>query len=485
MKRILKYCMTTLPALGLLFTAAADGLEGKAAVLRNGDRLSVRFPLGGCESGITANEQLTITPVVVNGTNRVALPPVVFTGRIREKVNLRRERLHGTPALPDGTYTQIVLRGSRKERSANTETYTANIPYEPWMAGGQLLLYRNLVGCGGHSMSLAPLAVAQIAVPVRPHLSFLIPVDEPPKRRSEQITAVVHFPQGRSVLLRDFADNSRQLARIDSLTLRLQDNDSLTIETVYLKGYASPEDTYAFNTRLSANRARTLRNYLENRFGLAEAEFTVATEPEDWDSLRRWVVLSDLPARDEVLAVIDTTPNPDARDARIRSIDNGKTYLFLLNEVYPQLRRVDYRIGYLLPAFTLDQSRRLLDTHPEWLSLTEMCRVAESYPIDSPERAHACAVALEYHPDDPCACNNMAMLALYEGDRTMARRCLERCGDDPRVQNNLGVLCLLEGDPVEARNCFSIAAQNGSEEAAFNLSHFRDLGTDLWISDVQ
>lgn len=83
--------------------------------------------------------------------------------------------------------------------------------------------------------------------------------------------------------------------------------------------------------------------------GLDSAVFITATEPEDWDSLRRWVVLSDLPARNEVLAVIDTVSDPDARDAGIRQIDNGATYLRLLHEVYPQLRRVDYRISYTLP----------------------------------------------------------------------------------------------------------------------------------------
>lgn len=136
-----------------------------------------------------------------------------------------------------------------------------------------------------------PLVAAEIAPAVQPRLSFLVPTDEP-KRRSEQITAVIHFPQGRSVLLRGFADNSSQLARIDSLTARLLGNDGLSIENVYLKGYASPEDTYPYNTRLSANRVRSIRNYLQENFGLDSAVFITATEPEDWDSLRRWVVLS-------------------------------------------------------------------------------------------------------------------------------------------------------------------------------------------------
>lgn len=342
------------------------------------------------------------------------------------------------------------------------------------MAGARIVLYRDLEGCAQHRTALPPLVAAEIAPAVQPRLSFLVPADEP-KRRSEQITAVIHFPQGRSVLLRGFADNSSQLARIDSLTARLLGNDGLSIENVYLKGYASPEDTYPYNTRLSANRVRSIRNYLQENFGLDSAVFITATEPEDWDSLRRWVVLSDLPARNEVLAVIDTVSDPDARDAGIRQIDNGATYLRLLHEVYPQLRRVDYRISYTLPPFTVGQSRELIDSRPEWLSLGEMCRLAEFYPVDSPERAYVCATALEFYPDDPYACNNMAALALRCGDIQTARQCLNRCAGNPCTLNNLGILCLIDGDSEKARYCFSLAAEDGSGEAAYNLAHFDEL----------
>lgn len=477
MKRNIKYRTSGMLAACLFLTAAAYAREGKPPVFRDGDRLRVELTLGTGGMDISANEQLILTPVVTDGENRMPLAPVVFTGRIRQKADERRERIYGTPAIPGGASGNVVLR-DRKHASAATFAYAGDVPYEPWMAGGNLVLCRDLKGCAGHSRSLPPLVVGRIAVPVQPHLTFLVPRDEPVKRRSEQITAVVHFPQGRSVLLRGFADNRRQLQRIDSLTARLQENDSLTIENVYLKGYASPEDTYAYNTKLSANRVASIRKYLHERFAIPESDFTTATEPEDWDSLRRWVVVSDLPARNEVLAVIDTVSDPDARDAAIWKIDNGATYLRLLHDVYPQLRRVDYRVGYMLPGFTLEQSRRLIETHPEWMSLAEMCRLAASYPEDSPERAYACAVAMEYYPDDPCACNNMAILALRQGDMQTARHCLGRCADDPRALNNMGVLCLVDGDREKAHYCFALAAENGSAEAAYNLAYFDDLTCD-------
>ena len=466
--------MWGLLAVCLTVTVHSFGREEKPVARRDGEYLVVELPLGTDGNPLSANEQLTVTPVVVNGGHRMQFAPVVWTGRIRQKVNLRRERLYGTPVTDESAYSEIIVRNRRKQH-ADSLFYTGRVPYREWMAGGRVVLERRLSGCAGHTVELQTLAVASVPAALHPRLSFVVPAFEPEKRRSEQITAVVHFPQGRSVLLRDFADNRHQLARIDSLTGGLLSTDSLTIESVFLKGYASPEDTYAYNTRLSANRVRSLRNYLVQRFGLAETIFRTATEPEDWDSLRRWVFASELPVREDVLAAIDATADPDARDAAIWRIDDGKTYLDLLRRVYPQLRRVDYRIAYLLPAFTVDQSRELISSRPEWLSVGELCRLAETYPIDSPERAYVCAVAMAYYPDDPCACNNMATLALRRGDVQTARQCLDRVADDPLVQNNLGVLCLIDGDREKARRCFALAARNGSEEGAYNLEHLDEL----------
>ena len=194
--------------------------------------------------------------------------------------------------------------------------------------------------------------------------------------------------------------------------------------------------------------------------------------------LRRWVVLSDLPARNEVLAVIDTVSDPDARDAGIRQIDNGATYLRLLREVYPQLRRVDYRISYTLPPFTVGQSRELIDSCPEWLSLGENVPAGGILSRRLTRKSLCLRNRAGVYPDDPYACNNMAALALRCGDIQTARQCLNRCAGDPCTLNNLGILCLIDGDSEKARYSFSLAAEDGSGEAAYNLAHFDELSCE-------
>ncbi len=43
---------------------------------------------------------------------------------------------------------------------------------------------------------------------------------------------------------------------------------------------------------------------------------------------------------------------------------------------------------------------------------------------------------------------------------------------------NLGILCLIDGDSEKARYCFSLAAEDGSGEAAYNLAHFDELSCE-------
>ena len=162
---------------------------------------------------MTGARSIWFSPLLTTGENQILLAPVIFTGRIRGRVNERRERLYGIPAVSEGVFSNTVIRRSRKNPSANAVLFEGDIPYEPWMAGARVVLYRDLEGCAQHRTALPPLVAAEIAPSVQPRLSFLVPADEP-KRRSEQITAVIHFPQGRSVLLRGFAGKSSQLARI-------------------------------------------------------------------------------------------------------------------------------------------------------------------------------------------------------------------------------------------------------------------------------
>lgn len=77
-----------------------------------------------------------------------------------------------------------------------------------------------------------------------------------------------------------------------------------TITGVSIKGYASPEGSYANNERLAKGRSEALLAYVRERYGLDGADTEASYEAEDWQGLEARVERSSMPAREALLDVI-------------------------------------------------------------------------------------------------------------------------------------------------------------------------------------
>lgn len=435
---------------------------------REGDSLRLRFTADYSGMHISSQEQLVLQPLLVRRTDTVEWPAVLLTGYKRMKANHRKEAL-GYPNETPPPYERII----RVEHNRNGRIhYEAAIPFEPWMTGAQAELTAGLSGCADCRQQLAslPLGTAAQETPdYAPQVMFIVPEAEAIKKRTEKGEAYLTFPQGQSVILAGMGDNAGELRKLDTLIGEVVTDSNCDCQGIELIGYASPEGNYAYNTRLSEARARSLKTHLEKKHTGARCPFSSEGRSEDWDGVRRWVEQSSLPYREEVTGIIRNVQNPDARDARIRQLDNGATYRVLLEEAYPPLRRVDCILHYTVVPFTPEEGRKVWRTAPQQLSLNELFLIAETYPTGSREFNEVFETAARYYPDNVTANNNAAAAALLEGNLQKARRYLDRVKDAPEAQNNRGVWLLMEGSLPEAEACFEKAKAYGSREAESNL----------------
>ena len=113
----------------------------------------------------------------------------------------------------------------------------------------------------------------------------------------------------------------------------------------------------------------------------------------------------------KVLDIIEQTPVPDERDAKIKTIDGGKIYNALLKEVYPQLRLVEYTVSYTVVPFSVEQGREIIHTCPDKMNHYEMFQVADSYGKGSDEYNKIIRMIADRFPDDRIANNNAAIVA--------------------------------------------------------------------------
>ena len=77
--------------------------------------------------------------------------------------------------------------------------------------------------------------------------------------------------------------------------------------------------------------------------------------------------------RSEILGMIDSRLDPDAKEAKIKRT-YPEEYRFLLQNCYPALRHTDYRIDYTIRSFSdVEEIKRIMQTQPQklfWLRLT-------------------------------------------------------------------------------------------------------------------
>ena len=148
----------------------------------------------------------------------------------------------------------------------------------------------------------------------------------------------------------------------------------------------------------------------------------------------------------------------------------GRTYKYLMQRYFPQLRRSDYRIEYTVPEFDLDYGREMLEHQPGMLSHYELYTIAFSgYPLGSPMFNKVFYTARTLFPTDRVSQFNLGAVHLLEGKVKEAAGLLEWFKDDPLAWNNLGVLYMMQGRYEESHAYLNRAIGSGNREAVENL----------------
>ena len=420
MKRICIYV-----ALGVLgaFSAHAQEINIGHTVARkvSDDKVEVSFNMDCSTLRLPSRRQMIITPLIISRSENdtLALPSVCIAGRNRYRMNKRKERLYGKEhgKAPAGGEGQEMIRFNRK-RDMLLE-YNETVPAQEWMSGARVEIFRELQGCAGCGEALGNAPVAELPLfkeeVERPNLQIMLAQAEE-KRRSFTRSAYVNFKVNQSALLADYMNNPAELAKIYSSIDSIRADDNYCIARIRIVGYSSPEGNYAANARLSEQRAKALEQNLKHAYQLDDSMIDCRSVPENWEGLAAWLREYRPSYMQKVLDIIGQTPEPDARDAKIKAIDGGKIYNALLQEVYPKLRLVEYTVSYTVVPFSVEQGREIIKTRPDKMNHNEMYQVAVSYGKGSDEYNRIIRMIAARFPGDRIANNNAAIVAWEMGD---------------------------------------------------------------------
>ena len=430
MKRICIYV-----ALGVLgaFSAHAQEINIGQTVARkiSDDKVEVSFSMDCSTLRLPSRRQMVITPLIISRSesDTLALPSVCIAGRNRYRMNKRKERLYGkeygkAPVAGEG---QEMIRFNRK-RDMLLE-YNETVPAQEWMSGARVEIFRELQGCAGCGEALGNAPVAELPLfkeeVERPNLQIMVAQAEE-KRRSFTRSAYLNFKVNQSALLADYMNNPVELAKIYSSIDSIREDNNYRIARIEIVGYSSPEGSYAAHARLSEQRAKALEQNLKHAYQLDDSMIDCRSVPENWEGLAAWLREYRPSYMQKVLDIIGQTPEPDARDAKIKAIDGGKIYNALLQEVYPKLRLVEYTVSYTVVPFSVEQGREIIKTRPDKMNHNEMYQVAASYGEGSDEYNRIIRMIAARFPGDRIANNNAAIVAWETGDYDAMRVYLKR-----------------------------------------------------------
>ena len=119
---------------------------------------------------------------------------------------------------------------------------------------------------------------------------------------------------------------------------------------VWIGGSASPEGPAGWNRSLGQRRADALVRLIGDQTGLSEEWFRTDSLGEDWTSFERMLAASrHIPKRDEVLEILRSTPDNEARKRKISDLDSGQTWQQIIREFFPPLRNARMVIVYQRP----------------------------------------------------------------------------------------------------------------------------------------
>lgn len=440
------FCMAAF-ATSALAQANSDTLRVvESNVSRVGEDVIVDMKLDLSHIEVGRNRTLVYRPLLMKEDSVAELTPIIVNGRVRHIQYQRLERAEDFP-------NEIEIR--RENGTEQTLDYHARVPFIDWMNKSEVVMVCDLCGCGWESLqndrsSLFP--VNLVHEPVVPAVLYITPLAEV-KVREKSGSAYLDFPVNQTVIRPDYRRNSTELAAIDATIQSVEDDPNATITKVTIKGYASPEGSYANNQRLAEGRSNALLEYVKKLHDFGDAEFSVSSEPEDWEGLEKRIESSSIADKEEWLAIIrDSEPaDLDRKEWKLKQLP---TYREVLNTIYPALRHSDYTVEYHIRNFTTDEAREMLYKDPSQLSLEEMYRVAQTYEVGSESYNEVFEIAVRLYPDDPISNLNAANTALLNRNATAARRYLTKAAEGPEKRLAEGVASWLEGDTDQARSIF-------------------------------
>lgn len=234
------------------------------------------------------------------------------------------------------------------------------------------------------------------------------------------------------------------------------------LQSIEVSAYASPDGRYDFNEKLAEKRQDVSEKYLNKELKKIKMDADVDTRftAEDWDGFQELVSKSNLQDKDVILRVLSMYQDPEEREQQIRNMSS--VFTEIADGIMPELRRARLIVNYEVIGRSDERILAQFQEDASQLSIEELLYGANVLVEDNATRTKWNEKAIQLYPSDYRAYNNMAQMAIMNGNTTSAQNWLQKAKNvnakAPEVNANLALLALKNGEVAKAETLMGQAS---------------------------
>lgn len=316
------------------------------------------------------------------------------------------------------------------------------------------------------------IADATIITPflVNKDFKVILAKDEFKRVTEKTFMAQINYDKGKSIVKpaelkqQDIVDYSNWL-------MAAQSNPKVSIKTINITGYASPEGEEDKNNSLSTDRAEAgkkvsmdLAKKAKNDKAQTEV-YNLVGRGEDYEGFKRELKASPMNEDEKnlVIRVLEMHQDPVTRETEMRNM--GKTFTYLDKNIFPLLRRSEISTVYDMTGYSDEELKAVSMATPDSLNLEELL-FAATLTNDLNEKLSIYKVAMKNYPTDHRTHNNVGAVLYMQNKMSDAKTHFEKANslkDNAISKNNLGAVAGVSGDRAKAKQLLGQAKGAGSE----------------------
>ena len=256
---------------------------------------------------------------------------------------------------------------------------------------------------------------------------------------------------------------------IETLQEIKKDQKRKALDNIEVSAYASPDGGLNLNTKLAKNREDNTAAYVKKTMKNTGIEGNLNTKytAEDWEGFQKLVAESNIQDKEVILRVLNMYQDPEEREAQIRNISAACTELAKV--ILPELRRARISLNYDLIGRSDNEIMQQFKADAKELSIEELLYAA-TLTDKVAEKKEIFKKTTELYPNDYRAFNNLAVIAIQEGNYDAAQKNVEKAlkinANAAEANVNAGLIALINNNKETAKNYL---AKGSANEVANNV----------------